>query len=125
MAKNIKSVIEKDFAPLKGEVIGILMYGSRVTGTDHARSDIDVCLVAGVNDPSKLFKDLLVTNLTAKYDVKIFEMMPLKMKGSILDNHVVVWSGDEGELSLYLHKYARIWVDQKTSLKKLGLKMYC
>jgi predicted nucleotidyltransferase len=76
--------IEKDFEGFKEKTLGILLFGSRAEGTHHARSDIDVCLVAGEYDPDKLFQEVLKTNLTAKYDVKIFELLPMKIKGSIL-----------------------------------------
>jgi predicted nucleotidyltransferase len=76
--------IEKDFECVKEKTLGILLFGSRAEGMHHARSDIDVCLVAGDYDPGKLFQDVLKTNLTVKYDVKIFELLPLKMKGTIL-----------------------------------------
>jgi predicted nucleotidyltransferase len=76
--------IEKDFECLKEKTLGILLFGSRAEGKHHARSDIDICLVAGEYDAGKLFQEVLKTNLTAKYDVKIFELLPLKMKGTIL-----------------------------------------
>ncbi|MBN2251386.1 MAG: nucleotidyltransferase domain-containing protein [Candidatus Altiarchaeota archaeon] len=116
--------IEEDYAAFKGEVLGILLYGSALEGRAHKGSDIDICLVAGKNNADNVFDKLIATNLTAKYDVKIFELLPLKVKGSILENHKVIWSPDEAELSYYLHKWRRMWEDQKTSLKKLGLKMF-
>ena len=116
--------IEKDFLPFKEKALGILLFGSRARQEHNKRSDTDICLVAGDYDPDKLFQEVLATNLTAKYDIKIFELLPLKMKGSILDSRKLIYSKDPGELSYYLYKQGRIWNDQKIALKKLGLKMW-
>lgn len=116
--------IEKDFEGFKEKTLGIILFGSRADKTHHGRSDIDICLVAGEYHPGKLFQEILKTNLSAKYGIKIFELLPLKLKGSILDNHRVVWSRDAAGLSYYLYKANRIWNDQKISLKKLGIKMF-
>jgi predicted nucleotidyltransferase len=116
--------MEKDFLPYKEKVLGILLFGSRA-GLEHdKRSDTDICLVAGDYDPDKLFQEVLATNLTAKYDIKIFELLPLKIKGAILDRHKLISSKDPGELSYYLYKQGRRWNDQKIALRKLGLKMW-
>ncbi len=121
---NLKD-IEKDFSCFKDSILGILLFGSKANGTHNKRSDVDVCLIAGgKNNADKLFGDILKTNLTGKYDIKIFELLPLKLKGSILENHRIVWAKDRNELDYYLYKTGRIWNDQKTSLKKLGLEMY-
>jgi len=124
MKSRTHQVIEKDFSTYKDKVLGILLYGSKASGTHHERSDTDICLVAGDYDGDLLFKELITSNLTAKYDVKIFETLPLKIKGSILDNHKVIYSRDKPELSYYLHKWRDIWEDQERSLRKLGLEMY-
>jgi uncharacterized protein len=116
--------IEKDFECVKEKTLGIVLFGSRADKTHHAESDIDVCLVAGEYPPGKLFQEVLKTNLSAKYDVKIFELLPLKLKGSILENHRVVWSRDPSGLSYYFYKVNRLWDDQKIALKKLGIKMF-
>ncbi len=120
---NIKS-IEKDFSGFKDRILGILLFGSRADGTQSKRSDIDVCLVAGKDNTNKLFGDVLKTDLTERYDIKIFELMPLKLKGSVLENYRIIWAKDRNELEYYLYKTARIWNDQKAALKKLGLEMY-
>ncbi len=129
MAKSLtlageKKEIERDFSQFKSKTLGILLFGSRVNEDRHKNSDIDICLVAPNYNSENLFTEILKSRVTEKYDVKIFELLPLKLKGTILENHRVIWSSDEDELSYYLHKWRSIWEDQKLSLKKLGIKIF-
>ena len=123
MAEKMKR-IEKDFEKFKTKVMGILVFGSSISGYDLPASDVDVCLVSGMRDNKELFGMVLESGLTNRYDVKIFEDLPLKVQGAILEKHAVVWAKNDAELSYYLYKFRRIWNDQKLSLKKLGLKIF-
>lgn len=125
MDKELLKQIEMDFANFKKDIIGIILFGSYAIGEATKRSDIDICLVLGSKKLLKeIFNKILTTRLTEKYDIKIFESLPLSLKGEILDNGVVVWARDQYELSYYLYKWKRIWQDQKISLNKLGIKIF-
>ncbi len=122
--KKLIEQIERDFEMFKDKVLAILLFGSLVKNEQTAGSDIDVCLVVGSKDVKEVFNLVLESGLTTKYDIKIFEMLPLKLKGEIIENHKVVWTKDAGELSYYLYKHRKVWDDQKLALKKLGLEMF-
>lgn len=122
--KELMAQINRDFDKFKDKILGILLFGSVITGTETERSDVDVCVVVGRKNVKEIFDLLLESGLTGKYDIKIFESLSLKIKGEILENHVVVWAKDKGELSYYLHKYRKIWEDQKLALKKIGLEIF-
>jgi hypothetical protein len=124
VGKKLLKQIEKDFSIFKSKVLGILLFGSVVRGDTTKRSDIDICLVVGNRNVKEVFDILLESDLTSKYDVKIFETLPLKLKGEILENNIEIWAKDEFKLSYYLHKYRKIWEDQKLSLRKLGLEIF-
>ncbi len=119
-----KEGIVKDFEQFKDKILGIVLFGSFANKSWGKRSDIDICLIAEEYDADKLFKELLKTRLSEKYDVKIFEFLPLKLKGSVLENHRVIWTKNDAELSYYLYKWRRLWNDQKLELKKLGLRIF-
>ncbi len=119
-----KEEIVRDFEQFKDKVMGILLFGSLTNKSWSRRSDIDICLIAEEYDADKLFRELLKTRLMEKYDIKIFELLPLKLKGSILENHRVLWAVSNAELSYYLYKWRRLWNDQKLELKKLGLRIF-
>ncbi len=122
--RKLVSGISRDFAFLRGKVLGILLFGSHVYGGESVRSDVDVCIVAPETNSKELFDMILATRLPERYDIKIFEALPLKMKGTILDDHVIVWSSDLGELTYYLHRWVRIWGDQKMALRRVGVEVF-
>jgi len=54
----------------------------------------------------------LAEDVTEKYDIKIFETLPLYMKAEVLENAVVVWVDDEPEMMYYLYRWRRLIEDQ-------------
>ncbi|ODS42884.1 MAG: hypothetical protein MSIBF_06360 [Candidatus Altiarchaeales archaeon IMC4] len=119
-----KKGIVRDFEQFKDKVMGIMLFGSGAGDSQHERSDVDICIVAGDYDADKLFGELIRTRLPQKYDVKIFELLPIKLKGGVIDCHKVLWARSKPELSYYLYKWRRMWDDQKLELKKLGIQMF-
>ena len=99
--------LKKDFAFIKDEVQGVLLFGSAVKGELNKRSDIDIALVRPRT------KSVLLTvfaRLGQKYDVKIFEELPLTIKMDIIKHHLVIF-GDDVELSYYFYQFRKEWND--------------
>ncbi|MFP4197407.1 MAG: hypothetical protein ACLFS6_07130, partial [Methanomassiliicoccales archaeon] len=44
------------------------------------------------------------------YDIKIFELLPLKIKASVMDEFVTVF-GEAPEISYYFYHFRKIWED--------------
>ena len=109
MDKNLIKTIKKDFKPFHRRVLGIVLYGSLITGTNTDRSDIDICMIAPDEKPMKLFRE----TLPLKYDIKIFETMPLFLQIQIIHNHKVIYTKDRYELYEYFYKFRKLWNDQK------------
>jgi len=61
----------------------------------------------------------LAEDVTEKYDIKIFEMLPLYMKAEVLENAVVVWVDDEPEMMYYLYRWRRLIEDQLLIRQKM------
>ncbi len=114
--------VAKDLEPFRETCLAIMIYGSQAEGEATKRSDIDICLLAPA-DPRGVFDAVLSSGLLERYDIKVFELLPLKIKGSILEKHILIWTRDEAELSYYLHKWRRVWEDQKMALRKLGIEI--
>ncbi|MHB8584859.1 MAG: nucleotidyltransferase domain-containing protein [Thermoplasmatota archaeon] len=101
---------------LRGHVLGVMLWGSHAAGTAHGRSDIDVCIVAGPDrDPatvaSRAMREVYLGQ--HEFDIKIFEDLPLYLKGAVIDADRVLWAEDEVQLYEYLRPFRRSWDDQK------------
>jgi len=117
--EEIKNRISQDFEFIKSHLQGIIMFGSYADDSYTIRSDIDICLVAGERNVTKIFNMFLTESVTEKYDIKIFETLPLYMKAEVIENAVIIWADDELELSYYLYKWRRLIEDQLTIRQKL------
>ncbi len=103
------SDLKSDFEFISDEVEGVLLFGSAAKGELTTRSDIDIALVR----PSTrrvLFR--VFERVGGKYDIKIFEDLPLHIKMDIIKNHQVI-IGDEVELSYYFYRYRKEWQDME------------
>ncbi len=120
--RKIEMGIKKDFRFLRDikDVDAVLLYGSYAKGEETIRSDIDVCVVAPSLKTPKEFSRLLLKiwgKINAnKYDVRIFEELPLYIKIDIINNNRVIFS-KKGvpELSYYFYHYRKIWNDQSVN----------
>ncbi|MEA3199916.1 MAG: uncharacterized protein QOE90_1344 [Thermoplasmata archaeon] len=101
---------------LRGHALGLMLYGSHASGRAHARSDVDLCVVAGpgrsVEDALSLARSHLdVPGLVL--DLHAFEDLPLYLQGAVIDADRIVWSLDDVALYAYLRPFRRRWDDQK------------
>ncbi len=106
----------KEFEEIKPKILGILIYGSFAERIAHSKSDIDVCVVAGINEKEKLkelFSCILrIMGKNERYDIKIFEFMPLYMKAEIIENGKVIYAKSLQELYEYFYFYRKLWQGQ-------------
>jgi predicted nucleotidyltransferase len=109
--------LKKDFEEFKDRVFGILLYGSYAKDEYTKRSDIDICLV-GVDKDTYME---ILGKLGNKYDIKIFEELPLYIQIDIIKNHKVIF-GDELELSEYFYKFRKIWRDMEKRIRENQFK---
>ncbi|MBO3755109.1 MAG: DNA polymerase subunit beta [Candidatus Brockarchaeota archaeon] len=101
---------------IKG-VLAILLFGSKVKGESMIR-DVDVCIVAPeVNDKAGLLLDVFSRVNNQKYDIWLFEELPLYMKAEIIKTHKVVWCRDIDELYDYFANLMKIWRDQEVRIR--------
>ncbi len=105
--------LKKEFEFIRDEVEGVLLFGSAVKGELTTRSDIDIALVRP-STRSVLFR--LFERVGDKYDIKIFEDLPLHIKMDIIHNHQVI-IGDEVELSYYFYRFRKEWKDMEYRIK--------
>ncbi|ADT83359.1 nucleotidyltransferase domain-containing protein [Thermococcus barophilus] len=110
---DIITQLKKDFKEFKDFCLGIVLYGSYAKGSQTGRSDIDVCLIK----PEKGIYERVLEKLGGKYDVKIFEELPLYIKIDIIKNHRIIY-GDELEISEYFYHFRKLWKDMEHRIKE-------
>jgi predicted nucleotidyltransferase len=76
------------------------------------RSDIDIAIITYHQEKNKniaIWKKLL-GEFNKKYDIKIFELLPLYLKIEIIEDYQVLF-GDHLEISEYFYHYRSLWKD--------------
>ncbi|WP_157065537.1 nucleotidyltransferase domain-containing protein [Thermococcus celericrescens] len=93
--------------------MGILLYGSHAQGEATERSDVDICLVK----PKPGTYERVLEELGGKYDVKVFEELPLYVQIDVIKNHRVIY-GDELELLEYFYRFRKLWNDMEHRIRE-------
>jgi len=114
MRSKLIEQIKTDFNKFKGRVLAILLYGSQINGKITPRSDIDICMVIGNKEKAKKIyqETLFLQAKNPKYDIHIFELLPLYLKNEIITHHKVIFVRNPAELSYYFYLYRKLWQDQ-------------
>ncbi|MEA3325618.1 MAG: nucleotidyltransferase domain-containing protein [Euryarchaeota archaeon] len=116
--EEVKRRVKKDFEPLQEDVLGILLYGSLAAGEDCERSDIDISIVAPAIDDKSGFSRRILSNVRdARYDVRVFELMPLYLKAEVVEKGEVIYTKNIFKLYEYFYYFRKIWDDQKRRQK--------
>jgi len=92
----------------------VVVYGSYVEGGIRPDSDIDVGVLSHETNKDqniKLQKGLL-GKFPLKYDIRVFELLPIYIQISIIENYKVIF-GDPLEISEYFYSFQKKWVDCK------------
>lgn len=109
---DLDEKVKRDLAPLEHKILGAILWGSRAKSHAHAGSDIDLCLVAGERPIQEVLSEAWRALPTPEYDVRVFEELPLYLKGEALDHGRIVLARDPVRLSEYLRPHRRLWEDQ-------------
>ena len=104
--------IKKDFDFIKKEVGGVLLYGSQAKGRADERSDIDICIV---KPQEHKILERVYKKLGNKYDIKVFEELPLYLKMDVIDNYKIIF-GSEPEISYYFYGFRKLGMDIKNRI---------
>ena len=115
--KELLDQIYNDFSYVieKKDILGILLFGSYSKSKNTNRSDIDICIVAPKEDLHKLLSFVLQNiNVEAnKYDIRIFNELPLYIKIHIIEDGLLIYSYNKLDLYEFFYIYRKLWDDQK------------
>ncbi len=91
----------------------VVLYGSSLdASTFTPRSDIDVAVITRQRDRGvnrRAWRELL-GSAPDRYDLRVFELLPLDVQHNIAVDHEVVF-GDPVEISYYFYPIHRLWDD--------------
>lgn len=115
--------IKKDLSFLKN--YEVILYGSYVSGEFRDGSDIDIAVITRTKDDNKNLELLksFIGKARPIYDIRIFELLPLKLKASAMSCYSVLF-GDVLEISEYFYEYRKQWDDQKHRIMNGYFKSY-
>lgn len=109
--------IIKDFEFLKKEkkILAVLLFGSYPKNSFHEKSDKDICIVAPKMKPKEVLWNVFrrINVEEKKYDVHVFEELPLYIQMDIIEHNKPIIVRDKFELSEYFYIYRKKWRDQK------------
>ena len=103
-------------------ILGVILYGSYLSGEESEQSDIDICIVASDQDLYQIHK-YVYKNLEKNiemYDIHFFEELPLHIQGRIIEEGMVILTNNLGDLSEYLHPFRKQWVHEKWRIEKVA-----
>lgn len=113
MKSVIIEEIERNLTKLQDKY-EVVLFGSYAEGGAKPDSDIDLAIITrnhNNNENMHLQKELLGL-FPFEYDLRIFELLPINIKISIITNYRVIF-GDPLEISEYFYRYRILWNDCK------------
>ncbi|GAF98013.1 unnamed protein product [marine sediment metagenome] len=99
--------------PLK-EYLEVILFGSAVEGGMRPESDIDIAVISRKKNKNQniVLQKSILGRLPLKFDVRIFELYPIDIQISIINNYEVIF-GDLLEISEYFYYFRKKWDDCK------------
>ncbi len=97
----------------------VVIFGSYARKRADERSDIDIAVITGETDRNRCIEiwKSIMGKATDTYDIKIFELLPLHIKASVIQNYEVVF-GNSLDISEYFYKIRRFWNDMKHRIEE-------
>ncbi len=97
----------------------VVVFGSYASKRADRRSDIDIAVITKEKDRNRcveIWKKILgkAPNI---YDIKIFELLPLHIKATLIQNYEVVF-GNRLDISEYFYNFRKLWNDIKYRIKE-------
>ncbi|MBW6470976.1 MAG: nucleotidyltransferase domain-containing protein [Methanosarcinaceae archaeon] len=92
----------------------VVVFGSYASKNANERSDIDIAVITRERDRDKCLKlwKKILGQAPPIYDIKIFELLPLQIKMSVINNHETIF-GNSVDLSEYFYYFRKLWNDAK------------
>jgi predicted nucleotidyltransferase len=97
----------------------VVVFGSYAAKKADKRSDIDIAVITGEENRKRCIEIWrgLMGKAPEVYDIKIFELLPLRIKASVIQRYEVVF-GNRLDISEYFYSFRKLWNDMKHRIEK-------
>ena len=97
----------------------VVLFGSFAKNESTLKSDIDVAVITKIKDKKKNKRIWyrLLGKIHHKYDIKVFEILPLPIQIEIINNYRVVF-GNPLSISEYFYHFRKLWKDVEKRYKE-------
>ncbi|MBN2229663.1 MAG: nucleotidyltransferase domain-containing protein [Candidatus Thorarchaeota archaeon] len=118
MVEQVISRIKKELDWIQeiDKADAVLLFGSQIEGTATERSDYDICVVASTiqsaDEQAALLGKIWRRIDADKFDVWLFEELPLFLQITVIENHEVLFCADIPELYEYFYRFRKQWSTQ-------------
>ncbi len=124
---KVKKIIDQTVSLIRKEaknnVKAILLFGSYAGGTAIWRSDIDICVVFKKNlslREATLFRIRVLGNVPDIVDLQVFNVLPLKVKKSIVENHTILFQSKEFREDSFVTSNRSLFFELKRRVASMG-----
>ncbi len=101
----------------------IFLFGSYADNTAIWRSDIDICVLlkgeVGLKEAT-LFRKKMLAIIPEKVDLQVFNVLPLKIKKSIADNHKVLFESREFNDLGFIHRNRSLFFELERKIASIS-----
>lgn len=121
--KIIKQAVSLILKEDKEKIKAILLFGSHADGTAIWRSDVDIAVVFKKDPTDKeafLFRKILMGELPDIVDLQVFNLLPLKVRKSITENHQVLFEAPGFEDVTFTRVNQELFFELKHRIASLG-----
>ena len=104
------------------KVKAILLFGSQADSTAMWRSDIDICVVFKADlslREATLFRIHILGELPDVVDLQVFNILPLKIKKTIADNHKILFQTEEFNEESFIKSHQDLFFELKRRLASI------
>lgn len=97
------------------DILGVLLFGSYLTGEETKRSDVDICIVSR-HLPTLGLWNRIIDGQTAPndvYSIHFFHELPLYIQKDVFQRGIVIVSRDIPTLYEFFYPYQKRWEDNR------------
>lgn len=121
---DINHAVQQILNEAQDQIVAILLFGSHADNTPIWRSDIDIAVIFKedlTNLEAGLFRKKMMGILPEKIDLQVFNVLPLKVKRSIAENHKVLFQSKEFDRESFINSNQKLFFELQRRIAAAGM----